>query len=77
VQRIIHGCANKRGIRFAKEKQAAKIDGCVALNFAVLAVIQHGRPSMLSDAPTGTLKEGRDWNHDSFDNRRLSGHYTL
>jgi hypothetical protein len=34
----------------------------VALSFAVLAAIQHGRPPSLSDAPMGTLKQDPDWN---------------
>jgi phage terminase large subunit-like protein len=44
-----------RGIRLAKEKQSLKIDGCVALSFAVLAAVQYGRPPSLSDAPLPTI----------------------
>jgi phage terminase large subunit-like protein len=37
-------CGDAGGIRLAKEKQSAKIDGAVALSFAVLAAVQHGKP---------------------------------
>jgi phage terminase large subunit-like protein len=40
---------SSRGVRLAKEKQSSKIDGCVALSFAVLATIQHGKPPSLSE----------------------------
>jgi hypothetical protein len=33
-----------RGIRLAKQKTSRKIDGAVALSFAVLAAVQYGRP---------------------------------
>jgi phage terminase large subunit-like protein len=51
-----------RGIRLAKEKQLAKIDGAVALSFAVLAAVQHGRPAPLTDTPAGTVKQDPNWN---------------
>lgn len=51
-----------RGIRLSKQKTSNKIDGAVALSFAVLAAIQHGRPPTLSDTPMGTLKQDPDWN---------------
>jgi phage terminase large subunit-like protein len=38
-----------RGIRLAKQKTSRKIDGAVALSFAVLAAIQAGRPPSLDD----------------------------
>ena len=40
-----------RGIRLSKHKTSNKIDAAVALSFAVLAAIQHGRPPSLSDGP--------------------------
>jgi phage terminase large subunit-like protein len=46
-----------RGIRLAKEKQSAKIDGAVALSFAVLCAVQYGKPPPLTDAPSGTVKQ--------------------
>ena len=51
-----------RGIRLSKQKTSNKIDGAVALSFAVLAAVQHGRPPELSDKPVGTLKQDPDWN---------------
>ena len=33
-----------RGIRLSKQKTSRKIDGAVALSFAVLAAVQNGRP---------------------------------
>ena len=40
-----------RGIRLSKQKTSRKIDGAVALSFAVLAAVQNGRPLSLSDGP--------------------------
>ncbi len=34
-----------RGIRLSKQKTSNKIDGAVALSFAVLSAIQYGRPA--------------------------------
>ena len=34
---------------FLKRTQTAKIDGAVALSFAVLAATQHGRPPSMSE----------------------------
>lgn len=59
-----------RGIRLTKEKQSAKIDGCVALSFAVLAAVQHGRPLSLTPEPMKRIQVGL-----RFDARRLSGRY--
>lgn len=38
-----------RGIRLSKQKTSRKIDGAVALSFAVLAAVQHGRAPSFSD----------------------------
>lgn len=38
-----------RGIRLSKQKTSRKIDGAVALSFAVLAAVQHGRTPSFSD----------------------------
>jgi hypothetical protein len=38
-----------RGIRLAKQKTSRKIDGAVALSFAVLAAVQTGRPLSAGD----------------------------
>jgi phage terminase large subunit-like protein len=38
-----------RGIRLSKQKTSNKIDGAVALSFAVLAAVQHGKPPTLED----------------------------
>ena len=32
-------------------QRAAKMDGCVALSFAVLAAIKNGKPSLFSECP--------------------------
>jgi len=40
-----------RGIRLSKQKTSAKIDGAVALSFAVLAAVQFGRPASITDSP--------------------------
>jgi len=39
-----------KGIRLAKGKQSAKIDGCAALSFAALAAVRAGKPPPLNDA---------------------------
>src|SRR5262249_1834299 len=39
-----------RGIRLSKQKPSLKIDAAVALSFAVLAAIQHGRPADLDES---------------------------
>ena len=54
-----------RGIRLSKQKTSNKIDGAVALSFAVLAAIQNGRP------PSSDSDEGRPGMvvHDQFDPR--------
>jgi hypothetical protein len=44
-----------RGIRLSKQKTSRKIDGAVALSFAVLAAVQNGRPASLSDGPLPTI----------------------
>ena len=59
-----------RGIRLAKERQSAKIDGCVALSFAVLAATQYGRPLSVSNSPLPVIKSNL-----KFDVLRLRGHY--
>ena len=54
-----------RGLRLSKEKQSLKIDGAVALSFAVVAAEKHGRPTSHDDA-------GRDDNrpyHQTWDSR--------
>jgi phage terminase large subunit-like protein len=38
-----------RGIRLSKQKTSRRIDGAVALSFAVLAAVQHGRTPSFSD----------------------------
>ena len=38
-------------IRLSKQKTSNKIDGAVALTFAVLAAVQNGKPPSLSDGP--------------------------
>jgi phage terminase large subunit-like protein len=45
-----------RGIRLSKQKTSRKIDGAVALSFAVLAAVQYGRPASLSDGPLPKIK---------------------
>jgi phage terminase large subunit-like protein len=40
-----------RGIRLSKQKTSNKIDGAVALSFALLAAVQTGRPPSVTDAP--------------------------
>jgi hypothetical protein len=59
-----------RGIRLAKQKTSNKIDGAVALSFAVLAAVQYGRPPSLTDQPMKTIQVNMN-----FDARRLNGHY--
>lgn len=59
-----------RGIRLSKQKTSNKIDGAVALSFAVLAAVQSGRPPSLSDGPIAKIVTNQ-----KFDARRLSGHY--
>jgi hypothetical protein len=44
-----------RGIRLSKQKTSAKIDGAVALSFAVLAAVQYGRPASIADSPIGKM----------------------
>ena len=39
----------ERFLRLTKEHQKRKIDGCVALSFAILAAVRHGRPPDLED----------------------------
>jgi phage terminase large subunit-like protein len=38
-----------RGIRLSKQKTSLKIDGAVALSFAVLAAVQNGRPVSMDE----------------------------
>ena len=38
-----------RGIRLSKQKTSNKIDGAVALSFAVLAAVQNGKPLSVED----------------------------
>ncbi len=57
---------SSRGIKLAKERTSAKIDGCVALSFAVLAAVQSGRPPSIMDAPLRnptviTAFDPREW----------------
>ena len=59
-----------RGIRLSKQKTSNKIDGCVALSFAVLAAVQYGRPPSLTDQPMKTIQVNQ-----RFDARRLNGHW--
>ena len=59
-----------RGIRLSKRKTSRKIDGAVALSFAVLAAVQNGRPPSLSDGPLPKIQV-----NTQFDPRRLSGRY--
>ena len=59
-----------REIRLAKQKTSNKIDGCVALSFAVLASVQYGRPPSLIDQPMKTIQVNMN-----FDARRLNGHW--
>jgi phage terminase large subunit-like protein len=59
-----------RGIRRSKQKTSNKIDGAVALSFAVLAAVQYGRPPSVTDAPIRKIEV-----RQRFDSRRLSGHY--
>ena len=59
-----------RGIRLSKQKTSNKIDGAVALSFAVLAAIRNGKPPSLSDGPLPKIQVNM-----KFDSRRLSGHY--
>jgi phage terminase large subunit-like protein len=59
-----------RGIRLSKQKTSRKIDGAVALSFAVLAAVQNGRPPSLSDGPLPKIDV-----RTKFDSRRVSGRY--
>jgi phage terminase large subunit-like protein len=45
-----------RGIRLSKEKQSLKIDGAVALSFAVVAAEQTGKPLDLEELRNYELK---------------------
>jgi hypothetical protein len=59
-----------RGIRLSKQKTSNKIDGVVALSFAVLAAVQYGRPPSLTDQPMKTIQVNQ-----RFDARRLNGYW--
>ena len=50
-----------RGIRLSKQKTSNKIDGAVALSFAVLSAIQYGRP------PNSDSDEGRRHDIEVYD----------
>ncbi len=50
-----------RGIRLSKQKTSNKIDGAVALSFAVLAAIQNGKP------PSSDSDEGRRHDIEVYD----------
>jgi phage terminase large subunit-like protein len=49
-----------RGIRLSKQKTSRKIDAAVALSFAVLAAIQHGRPPSISDYQSSSAAKFRE-----------------
>jgi len=70
--RVLNAVAveSPRGIRLAKERQSGKIDGCVALSFAVLAATQYGRPLSRSDGPLPVIRTNM-----AFDARRTAGSY--
>ena len=51
-----------RGIRLSKQKTSNKIDGAVALSFAVLAAIQNGKPPSLSDGPMAKIHVNMSFN---------------
>jgi hypothetical protein len=60
-----------RGIRLSKQKTSRKIDGAVALSFAVLAAVQNGRPASSIDEPLRKIEVKMDF--DPRDSRTWAG----
>lgn len=60
----------ERVFRLTKERQTRKIDAAVALSFACLAAVQHGRPASVVNSPLPTIKSNL-----VFDVLRVRGRY--